>query len=115
MKKALIGFLVASLASTALATIGHSVGPVDNNNNGKPTDFMYFTYDFKLALSQDDDWTSTSLTATIDSGDVATFNPRRASLKPPAVDDAPPTTWANRYGNMCSSPNDWPNTEQNAN
>jgi len=115
MKKALVGFLVAALASTALAGISSYVVMNNPNDGNQPTDFDYYTFDLHVTLSNGDDWTSTSLDAAITSGD-AQFNPRRVNLKPATPPgDGPPAKWADRWGNQASTGNDWPNTFDNSN
>lgn len=116
MKKALAGIVLALFASTAYATITHSLVAVDNSN-GRPTDFDYYTWDLRFTLTGNDDWTTSAIIANIEADEVAnvTFNPRTSSLRPPAVEGEEPSTWSAKYRNMVSTPQDWPNTLDSAN
>jgi hypothetical protein len=116
MKKALAGTVLAIFASTAYATITHNVVIVDNSS-GRPTDFDYYTFDLRFIVRGNDDWTTSDIIAEIDADEVAnvTWNPRTSALRPPAVEDAEPSTWSAKFRNMVSTPQDWPNTLNSSN
>jgi hypothetical protein len=110
--------LSLALASSAMATITFSVVPnaaaktaLDAAGPGFATS-EFFVFDVMFQMTPDDDWTSTHMFGTIDAGDPASFIPRLAQLKAPLNPDPdvdPPLTAAQSYGNMASTPNDWPN------
>jgi hypothetical protein len=102
-------------AAAAQATILHRLVPVDNSD-GRPTDFDYYTWDLRFDVSPSDDWATAQIIATIEVDEIArvAFNPRQERLRPPQVRGSPPPEWMNRYGNMVSTPQDWPNTLDNS-
>ncbi len=114
MRKALVGITLILGVCSAPGWIRHEVVPVDNSD-GRPTDFDYYTWDLRFDVSPSDDWATAQIIATIEVDEIArvAFNPRRERLRPPRVEGSPPPEWMNRYGNMVSAPQDWPNTLDN--
>jgi hypothetical protein len=99
--------LTLACASTSLAGVSFQVVPNPGASALDTVTNEHFSYDLVLTMTGGDDWTSSSISAAIAGGDMATFNPRNSAAKPAAKGSETTTTL---HGAYVSTPNDVPNT-----